>query len=175
MIQSHKCYIAFLRIKYNILFILFIFLLAGCKEQSLVEIEALTVTFNSNGGSAIPNQTVKMGETISLPKNPEKNVWIFENWYINEEYKEVYDAKKPVNASITLHAKWIPGFKTVSTFAGDNRGFATGEGSRSGYADGIGNQVNFWGLGGINMDASGTLWVNEYNNRRIRKITPQVK
>ncbi|WP_412850400.1 T9SS type A sorting domain-containing protein [Chryseobacterium sp. PMSZPI] len=46
-------------------------------------------------------------------------------------------------------------------------------GSTSGYADGIGTAAQFNSTSGICIDGSGNLYVSDYDNHRIRKITPQ--
>ena len=41
-----------------------------------------------------------------------------------------------------------------------------------GYADGIGTDAKFWGPNAIAIDKLGNLFVTDYGNKRIRKITP---
>jgi len=74
-----------------------------------------TVTFNSNGGSAVLPQTVKKGEKITKPNDPTRDEYIFIAWYsevippsraelIYEwNFDNVFDY---IYTDITLHAKW---------------------------------------------------------------------
>jgi DNA-binding beta-propeller fold protein YncE len=45
-------------------------------------------------------------------------------------------------------------------------------GSEEGFADGIGRNAKFYGPVGIASDAAGNLYVTDFGNHRIRKITP---
>ena len=68
-----------------------------------------TVTFNSNGGSAVTSQTIVEGMRISQPENPTKNKSVFAGWFINGQkydFDTVYDTF--TTDTITLTAKWIP-------------------------------------------------------------------
>ena len=64
-----------------------------------------TVTFNSNGGSTVPSQTVKYNETANKPDDPTKSGYTFDGWY-DEELKNAYNFGTPVTRNITLYAKW---------------------------------------------------------------------
>jgi uncharacterized repeat protein (TIGR02543 family) len=68
------------------------------------------VTFDSNGGSNVPNQTVKSGESAKEPTpNPTKDGYTFNGyWYSDSELTTVYDFKTKVTENKTLYAKWIP-------------------------------------------------------------------
>ena len=39
-----------------------------------------TVKFASNGGTAVPDQKVKEGETVLQPTDPARQGWAFTNW-----------------------------------------------------------------------------------------------
>ena len=65
-----------------------------------------TVTFNTNGGSAVPSQTVKAGEQAVKPANPTKPSCNFAGWYTDAQLTTQYNFNSPVNANITLYAKW---------------------------------------------------------------------
>ena len=62
-----------------------------------------TVTFNSNGGSAVEGQTVKHGETAAQPAAPARDGYTFNGWYLNGV---AYDFNTPVTENITLEARW---------------------------------------------------------------------
>lgn len=65
-----------------------------------------TVTFDSNGGSAVPSQKITSGETASRPADPTKGMDTFDGWYSDAELTQSYDFSTPVTANITLYAKW---------------------------------------------------------------------
>ena len=62
-----------------------------------------TVTFNSDGWSAIEQMKVVAGETVTQPENPSKNNYEFVAWY--KENTE-FDFDTPILADTTLTAKW---------------------------------------------------------------------
>jgi uncharacterized repeat protein (TIGR02543 family) len=81
-------------------------------------LQIFTITFDSDGGSPVPNQTVAEGEAVIRPDNPTKVEdgieFGFVNWYDNEECTEPhYDFDTSVTADITLYAKWSQTFYTV--------------------------------------------------------------
>lgn len=65
-----------------------------------------TVTFDSNGGSAVPAQTVENGATATVPAEPTKEGYVFVGWYSDNTLENVYDFSTAVTANITLYAKW---------------------------------------------------------------------
>jgi uncharacterized repeat protein (TIGR02543 family) len=68
-----------------------------------------TVTFNTNGGSSVPSQTVDYGGTAGRPANPTRDGYTFGNWYSDYGLTSVYNFSTPVNGNITLYAKWLSG------------------------------------------------------------------
>lgn len=62
-----------------------------------------TVIFNSNGGSAVENQTVKHGEKATQPAAPTRENYRFDGWYLGNE---AYDFNTPVTGNIELVAQW---------------------------------------------------------------------
>ena len=71
--------------------------------------DTYTVTFESNGGSAVVSQTVIKGETAVKPANPEKDSFTFAGWYADAALTVEYDFAKAVNKNIALYAKWTAG------------------------------------------------------------------
>ena len=65
-----------------------------------------TVTYESNGGSTVPSQTVKYNETANKPADPTKSGYTFSGWYTEENLTNKYDFAAPVTGNITLYAKW---------------------------------------------------------------------
>lgn len=68
--------------------------------------ETFTVTFESNGGSAVEDQTVLEGDKVEKPEDPTKEGYTFGGWYVDEELTAEYDFDVAVTSDITLYAKW---------------------------------------------------------------------
>lgn len=67
-----------------------------------------TITFDSQGGSSVPSQTVEEGAAAAEPQEPEREGYVFAGWYSNEDLSEdsKYVFGTPVNSDLTLYAKW---------------------------------------------------------------------
>ena len=66
-----------------------------------------TVTFDSNGGTAVSSQSVKSGATATKPTNPTRSGYTFAGWYTdNEKFNNKYDFNTLVTGNIILYAKW---------------------------------------------------------------------
>lgn len=76
----------------------------------------VTVYFNSNGGSAVPSQTIKSGEKLTKPADPTKSGYTFAGWYKNEALTNAWDFNTDtVPDNLTLFAKW-----TANSIPGDS-------------------------------------------------------
>ena len=87
-------------------------LFSSCKKNAYY-----TVTFNSQGGSAVsPITGVKQGSTITLPASPTKAgfTFTFGGWCTDKEGKSSFSPTTPINSDLTLYAKWIEQFYTVT-------------------------------------------------------------
>lgn len=65
-----------------------------------------TITFDSNGGTAVADVKVKDGETLTPPTAPTRYAFDFDGWYCNPELTDPYDFSSPVPYGFTLYAKW---------------------------------------------------------------------
>ena len=82
----------------------------GVKAQMIVTVKeapkTVTVTFVSNGGTAVPSQTVERGGTAAEPPAPTRSGYQFAGWYSDKDLTQVWDFTQSVNADLTLYAKW---------------------------------------------------------------------
>ena len=72
-------------------------------EQQQVVPTVYTVTFDSNGGSAVTAQTIEEGQKATKPADPTKSGYDFKGWTLNGS---AYDFNTAVNGDITLVATW---------------------------------------------------------------------
>ncbi|KAK3582599.1 hypothetical protein CHS0354_024153 [Potamilus streckersoni] len=73
-----------------------------------------TVTFNTNGGNAIVDQTITSGEKATAPSNPTRSGYTFVGWYRDVTLTNAFDFNTPITAHITLYAKWTINTYTVT-------------------------------------------------------------
>ena len=70
-----------------------------------------TITFNSNGGSAVSSQTIDYNGKATKPSNPTRSGYVFAGWQLNGVD---YNFNNTVTGNITLVAKWTAGTYTVT-------------------------------------------------------------
>jgi uncharacterized protein (TIGR02145 family)/uncharacterized repeat protein (TIGR02543 family) len=90
-------------------------------------IRQYTITFNSNGGSAISNQIVQYQGTVTRPVDPTMTGNDFAGWYTDVGLTNAYTFSAAVTGSFTLYAKWT--LKTYTVTFNSNGG--TGVASQS--------------------------------------------
>ncbi|WP_214626762.1 InlB B-repeat-containing protein [Paenibacillus agaridevorans] len=73
-----------------------------------------TVSFESNGGSAVESATVEHGDTVEAPEAPTRTGYAFGGWYTDEELTEPYVFTTVVTGNVTLYAKWTINVYTMS-------------------------------------------------------------
>ena len=66
-----------------------------------------TVTFQTNGGSAVEAQKIESGKAAKKPADPTREGYTFGGWYADEALKQAYDFGTPVTHDMTLWAKWV--------------------------------------------------------------------
>ena len=66
-----------------------------------------TITFDTQGGSEVKPITIAEGATITLPRNPTKEGYVFAGWYLSNALVEEFNITKTITGDITLYAKWI--------------------------------------------------------------------
>ena len=68
-----------------------------------------TVSFDTQGGSTVPAQTVSHGGKATEPADPTKNGFTFTNWYNESACLNLWDfTTDTVTDDMTLYAKWTP-------------------------------------------------------------------
>ena len=70
----------------------------------------VSVTFATNGGSAVDTQNILRGQKATKPADPTKEGYTFDKWYNGTE---AYDFNQPVTKGIDLTAKWMAGTGTA--------------------------------------------------------------
>ncbi len=66
------------------------------------------ITFESNGGSDVPAQIVKVGSKLVQPDDPVREGYTFSGWYKESSLLNQYNFGQPVTRHMTLYAKWTP-------------------------------------------------------------------
>lgn len=72
----------------------------------------ITLNFDSNGGTAVESVTFGADSTITLPKDPTKDGYVFAGWYwdndsFNEEFTAGSLLTTQIKENLTVYAKWI--------------------------------------------------------------------
>jgi len=82
-----------------------------------------TVTFNTNGGGDVPEQTVKRGGRVSEPQGVVRSGYILEGWYTdNDTFENRWNfSVNTISGNIILHANWVDS-TTVWTVKFDTNG-----------------------------------------------------
>ena len=73
--------------------------------------DGCTVTFDTDGGSAVESQTVASGRKAVRPADPVRTGYTFAGWYLDGE---VYDFDTPVTTDLTLTAHWTANQYTIT-------------------------------------------------------------
>jgi len=97
----------------SFIFILFVSLaLCACENPMMAKLlQAKKITFESNGGSHVPSQTVIKGEKISEPKAPVREGYSFDGWFTdNYTFETRWEFYEIPESDMILYAKWDSGY-----------------------------------------------------------------
>ncbi len=89
-----------------------VFTLVACSNSSDSQVVpddskiSFTITFDTQGGSEIAPIKIGDGSTLTLPAAPTKFGYVFDGWYLDDDFIEVYDDQYLISSNITLYAKW---------------------------------------------------------------------
>ena len=111
---------------------------------TITKVNYYTVSFNSNGGSAVESQSVREGSK-AYSAYPSRDGYNFEGWF-NGNSK--FDFNQPIYGNVALTAKW----KKIETYSGG--GSSGGGGGRSGGGGGGGGSSTKCSYGKYNDHAS---------------------
>ena len=139
-------------------------------EQQQVVPTTYTVSFDSNGGSAVTAQNIEAGQKATKPADPTKSGYDFKGWTLNGS---AYDFNTAVNGNITLVATWeqqqvVPTTYTVSFVANGGTGSmadVTGISGEytlpaNGFTAPDGKQFKAWSVGGVEKAVGDKITVN---------------
>ena len=76
-----------------------------------------TVTFHSNGGSAVASQTVEYGSQIVLPTDPTYEGHRFVGWSTSQNGTDSVDFTKPITGNVDYYAVWNKAVNVKAYFA----------------------------------------------------------
>lgn len=83
-------------------------LITSCSDSDTKDsVPKMTVTFDSQGGSAVASITVEQGSKITKPTAPTKEGFIFVDWFKDQAGITAWNFETDaVESNITLYAKW---------------------------------------------------------------------
>lgn len=79
-------------------------------SDAIIDVSVLartyTVSYDTNGGTAVPSVTVDHGDTLTVPADPTLEDHAFTGWFSDAATTAPYDFAAPITADITLYAGW---------------------------------------------------------------------
>ena len=93
----------------------------------------VTVTFDSNQGTAVDSQLVTVGDKVTKPADPTRKGYVFSGWFTNKDCTKAYDFDAAVDGTqseFTLYAGWK---------AADSSAVTPGTGEHGGNSSASGN------------------------------------
>ena len=80
-----------------------------------------SVYFDSEGGTAIPNQNVAFGNKVEKPKDPVLSGHNFLGWFTDYIDGNKYDFDKPIDQDLKLYAHWERNQTSIVRLSGETR------------------------------------------------------
>jgi uncharacterized repeat protein (TIGR02543 family) len=87
---------------------------ADCAVLATFAFNNYTVSFTSNGGSAVSSQSIAHNNTATTPTAPTRTGYTFAGWYSDSGLTSAFAFTTPITADTTLYAKWSINNYTVS-------------------------------------------------------------
>lgn len=138
-------------------------------DEEMTETVYYTVTFNSNGGSAIDSQKVAQGSKISLPALPTRENYVFDKWTSSGKAWD-FDSDT-VTSDMTLTAQWISSEKLFTYETIENTNTASVTGFNNDYSELPQNIVLPDAINGLKVVAVGDGAFEELSSEDIVSIT----
>ena len=76
---------------------------SGSSGSETPQVTKYTVSFDSDGGSAVSGQEIESGSTAEKPADPSKAGFVFKGWYLGDTK---FEFTTPVTGALSLKAKW---------------------------------------------------------------------
>ena len=96
-----------------------------------IPVTTFTVTFETNGGTAVAAQTVTDGSKAVKPADPTKDGFTFDGWYQDATLTVAFSFDTAITANTTLYAKWTeivtPGTISYTVVSGANGTWTEGD------------------------------------------------
>jgi uncharacterized repeat protein (TIGR02543 family) len=141
----------------------------GSAYVGVVELEvfgsstAKTVSFDSNGGTAVSSETVGNNSMAEEPFAPTKDGYTFGGWYSDMGLTAAFDFSTAITADITLYAKWTQSsnadLSSLTLSAGVLSPAFTPTGTES-YTASVDNEVDSVTVTAIVQDAAASVTIN---------------
>ncbi len=74
--------------------------------QSTAPATYVTVSFDTDGGTEIPDQSIISGGKATKPADPTKTGYTFEGWYEDELFTTAFDFTEAITEDTTIYAKF---------------------------------------------------------------------
>ena len=78
-----------------------------------------TVSFDTGSVDAIDSQMIEHGKRATTPQDPLNGTMVFDGWYKDSEFTELFDFDSPIESDTTIYAKWSTPNCNVNFTLGD--------------------------------------------------------